>query len=372
MNQFPSNNPFFFGGIATGEHFCDRDREMQSLRKDLENGLNLLIYAPRRFGKTSLICKTLRQMKQRSIFMDLMGLTDENEFINEYFNAISRSLSTTTDKIIAFFKKSLKIRPNISVDFDQTGNPRFALQFSITEQANVLREVLDIPYQLALRNKERIVVVFDEFQEIQRLGFENKLRSVIQHHGDKVAYLFSGSKKSVMARIFFDKSKAFYRSVKHLPIQPIENLFWIDYIQKGFRKYNKSIKTEQILKILEISRGFPYYTQQIAYELFNISSDECRDDLIGRAVTAILDRDANLFLLEWENLSTNQKKALKLLIKSDGKNIYRKEIMEQFRLTNSTLKKAIEGLITKDVIDVNLGVYYLQDPIFLYYMKTRF
>ena len=372
MNKILSNNPFYFGGVVRGKHFCNRKSEMATIQADLNNGINLLIYAPRRFGKTSLIENTLQQINKHHIFLDMMSITDEKEFINDYFNAISKSLYTTTDKLINFFKKILNIRPNISVDFDQTGQAKYSLQFGISEQPDVFKEIVDIPNRYAIHQKKRVIVIFDEFQEIRRLGFEDKLRSAIQAHSDHVAYLFSGSKKSIMTQIFFDKTNAFYRSVKHVPVLPIDAESWIDYIRTGFRNFNKQIDPNHIHAILKISKGFPYYTQQIAYEIFQITAETCNDDHVQQAVSSILDREADLFLFEWENLSTNQKKALKLLINAGGKNIYRKETMEQFSLSNSTMKKAMEGLITKDVIDLNPAGYYLQDPLFAYFLITRF
>jgi hypothetical protein len=311
-------------------------------------------------------------MNTQPVFLDLMGVIDEREFINHYFNAISTSLYTTTDKVITFFKKRLKIRPNISVNFDQTGQAKYSLSFDIPEQPYVFDEVVDLPSRIAIDRKVKVIVVFDEFQEIKRLGFENKLRTIIQNHGDNVAYLFSGSKKSILAQIFFNRSNAFYRSVKHVPISEIDDDSWIEYIRNGFEQYDKHINPEQIMDVLDISKGFPYYTQQIAYELFNITTEKCNNEHVGLAVSLILEREADLFIFEWENLSTNQKKALKLLIHSGGKNIYQKETMEQFGMTNSTLKKAVEGLFAKDVIDLNSDGYYLQDPLFAHFLKTRF
>lgn len=372
MQEIAANNPFYFGGVVSGKHFCNRKAEISTIRNDLDNGLNLLMYAPRRFGKTSLIENTLQSMNAQKIFMDMMSVVDEREFIQQYFNAISTSLYTTTDKLLSFFKKSLKIRPNISVNFDQTGQAKYSLSFDIAEQSAVFNEVLDIPNQCAINQQKRVIVVFDEFQEIKRLGCEDKLRTVIQKHSHNVAYLFSGSKKSIMTQLFFDRANAFYRSVKHVPISAIDDDAWIEYIRDGFERYDKEISPEQITEILDISKGFPYYTQQIAYELFNITPVKCGNKHILQAVSSIMEREADLFLFEWENLSTNQKKALKLLIHSGGKNIYQKKTMEQFGLTNSTQKKAVEGLIAKDVIDISSDGYYLQDPLFAHFLQTGF
>jgi predicted transcriptional regulator len=46
--------------------------------------------------------------------------------------------------------------------------------------------------------------------------------------------------------------------------------------------------------------------------------------------------------------------------------------MDQFGLSSSTIKKAVEGLLEKDVIDRLQGQYYLQDPLFEHYIKMKF
>lgn len=71
------------------------------------------------------------------------------------------------------------------------------------ENSVVLKEVLDLPYLYAKHHNKRVVVVFDEFQEVINLEIEDKLRSVLQHHEDMVSYIFLGSKKSIMTNLFF-------------------------------------------------------------------------------------------------------------------------------------------------------------------------
>ena len=180
-----------------------------------------------------------------------------------------------------------------------------------------------------------------------------------------------GSKKSIMKKIFFDKNKAFYKSVKHFPVAAIPSNEWAIFIKNGFNQEGIDIDDESIEKILAISKGFPYYTQQIAYELFNTCNTEVDEKHIKETVNSILNREEDLFLQEWGNLSQYQKKALKLIIKVQGEKLYSSDAMEQFDLNSSNLKKAIDGLIHKDVIDKYSSNYYLQDPMFEYYIQER-
>ena len=69
-------NPFYYGGVAEETYFCNRVTEINSIKKDINNGLNILIYAPRRFGKTSLIIKALKELKNRYIYMDRIAVNE--------------------------------------------------------------------------------------------------------------------------------------------------------------------------------------------------------------------------------------------------------------------------------------------------------
>ena len=123
-------NPFYYGGAVSSVHFCNRIDEIKELKIDVNAGLNTLIYAPRRFGKTSFVLKTMDELKDEKVkyvFLDLMYLSTLDEFINKYFNVLAKSLEEPTDKIVNFFKSVLNLRPNINVNFDTTGNPSFSL-----------------------------------------------------------------------------------------------------------------------------------------------------------------------------------------------------------------------------------------------------
>lgn len=366
-----SKSPFYYGGVVKDEYFCNRSKEIKELVTDIDSGLNVLLYAPRRFGKTSLVLNALSKTEYAYVFLDLMSIVDTEEFINDYFNAVSKSINTPSNNVVTLFKKVLGIRPNIAVEFDMNGMPSFKLNFLHSEAKKVLNEVLDLPYRYAEYQKKKVIVVFDEFQEVVNIGIEEKLRSVLQHHGDKVSYVFLGSKKSVMKRLFFDKNKPFYKSVKHVPIDRIDSSDWEEYIKNGFKSHGKQISEECIAAILEVSKGFPYYSQQIAYELFHMSDINVEIPMVQIAVDSILEKEEDLFWNEWNHLSQNQKKALKLLIYAAGENIYSKETLEHFHFTSSSLKKAIEGVLTKDVVDHKSSKYYFQDPLFEYWLSKQ-
>ena len=47
----PPTNPFTFGALALDDAFTNRESELRELVADMENGQDVVLYAPRRFGK---------------------------------------------------------------------------------------------------------------------------------------------------------------------------------------------------------------------------------------------------------------------------------------------------------------------------------
>ncbi len=162
-------NPFYYGGTIKDKYFCNRVDELRNLKNDINAGLNTLIYAPRRFGKTSLVLKALNELEKESsikyVFLDLMYVSTVEEFINRYFNLLAKNLEEPTDKIINFFKSILKIRPNINVNFDINGTPNFSLSFNSDELNQTLEDVLNIPMAFTKGGK-KVVIVLMNFKKL--------------------------------------------------------------------------------------------------------------------------------------------------------------------------------------------------------------
>ncbi|MFV0480509.1 MAG: AAA family ATPase [Campylobacteraceae bacterium] len=365
------NNPFYYGGAVEKEHFCNRENEIKELKKDINAGLDILIYAPRRFGKTSFVLKTLKEMQEQNtkyVFLDLMQISTIDEFINRYFNILAKSLEEPIDKVINFFKNVLNLRPNIAVTFDSDMKPSFSLSLSSEDREKTLEDVLNIPLEFAKKN-QNIVIVFDEFQEATTLNLEAKLRSVIQHQNNKVSYIFMGSKKSLLHAMFLDKARPFYKSVKHFKIEEIKLESWERFITSKFNETKKQINKKYIEDIFAITKGFAYYTQQFAHELWNNTNKKVDDEIFYNTLKIIVEREEDLFTLEFDNLTPNQKKALKIVVEKGGKMLYDEQYLAKYQIKSASFQTALQGLLQKDILDKNNKEYYFIDPLFEYWLK---
>src|SRR5579859_6197482 len=83
MMHSSSTNPFTFGDLALDEAFTDREEELRELVSDMRNGQNVLVYAPRRYGKSSLVLRAAQGAMERKAlvgYVDLMKTPTKERF----------------------------------------------------------------------------------------------------------------------------------------------------------------------------------------------------------------------------------------------------------------------------------------------------
>jgi len=161
-------NPFVYGEAVSGEHFCDRANEISELVTDITNGVNVIIFSPRRYGKTSLIRRVLENAKAEGLltfYVDLYPAISKQRFIEIYARAISKGLPGKASRIAKNLREYLpKIIPKIVLDGQSM---RFEFEFDRTADISPhLDDLLEAVSKAAQQHKKNAVVVFDEFQEI--------------------------------------------------------------------------------------------------------------------------------------------------------------------------------------------------------------
>src|SRR5262249_55481027 len=85
------------GNPAEGADFFDRPKKLSKLRRELDNLANILLVAPRRFGKTSLalrLCEeTTREHKRKAVFLNVEGRSDELAFAEKLIDELSERIN---------------------------------------------------------------------------------------------------------------------------------------------------------------------------------------------------------------------------------------------------------------------------------------
>lgn len=74
-------NPFKFGIIVEEEFFTDRVNEVAYITQFVRSANHLILISPRRFGKSSVVAKALKQSKRKHITVNLQQVTSVSDLL---------------------------------------------------------------------------------------------------------------------------------------------------------------------------------------------------------------------------------------------------------------------------------------------------
>lgn len=366
-------NPFNYISIAEGDSFYDRKEETKRIVDTLQGGNNVVLFAPRRYGKTSLVFRAMSQLEQSGIscvYFDLMPVYSLESFAELYLQALYRK-QTSFERFIQMVSALKNIRPKMT--FDDFGKPQFGIEFAETKVSPAtIAQILELPEKMAKEGK-RIVVVMDEFQEIRKLhkfGLEALMRSKIQlqHHAN---YLFLGSKTHIIQDMFLEKNRPFYNSASTLPISTLPERETIDFITSRFASSNIRISEDLCRYIIARVENIPYYIQLLCAEVWQYMMPELHEvssDIIDKCFIRAVDLKSDYYFERTNRLSALQKRLLDALTRS-GDNIYSAEFIKRNQLVGaSSLQKAVAVLLDEGIIDKKGSTYSICNPFYKYYL----
>src|SRR5690348_1994570 len=234
-----TRNPFSFGALALDDAFTDRSAEVAELRADILNGQDVVILAPRRYGKSSLVWRVAQRLARDRVLVaqvDLMTTPTKEKLAEKLAKAIHDDIASplyrAKDRLRVF--SGLRIAPVVTVDAED-GSLGFTFSAGHTREDvdATLERLFELPGRLGAERKRRVALVLDEFQEVVDIDphLPKLMRSVSQEQPE-VAHVYLGSKRHVMRRIFNDDNEPFWRSAKPMELGVISPADFEPYIEE--------------------------------------------------------------------------------------------------------------------------------------------
>jgi hypothetical protein len=366
-------NPFTVGPLALNDSFADRAEELATLVADMRNGQDVLVYAPRRYGKTSLVLTAAQRVGAEGVlvgYCDVVRATTKETLAAAIAEAIHRDMASTPgqalDRASELFR-NLRIRP--TVDFGSDGSVSFSFRVSMRKADidETLEELLELLGRLGVERGRRVVMIFDEFQEIVEIDrhLPRLLRAVFQAQPE-VSHVYLGSRRHLVDAIFNDQNEPFWRGAKNVPLGPIPPQEFARFIRARFEDTEKGVDDDTLSCLLEITGGHPYATQELAYELWQIMptgfSAHAAD--VEAALDAVLRAENGVFETLWENAPGVQRRVMAALAIEPTSSPY----SEAYRRTHdlpatSTVQSAFAALVKKELIGrAEDGTFRIAEP----------
>jgi hypothetical protein len=371
-------NPFKYGPIALDDSFTDRDAEINELAADVLNGQDVVVFAPRRFGKTSLVHRTAQRLTTEKVLVaeiDLWVTPTKEKLAARLAREIADILGISAKaKEIARVFGSLRIRPIVTVEDDGSFGFTFAAGHAVADVDDTLERLLRMLGETAASRSRPVVLILDEFQEIVEIdpGLTKLMRSVFQEQPE-VAHIYLGSKRHLMERIFNDHNEPFWRSTKRIELGPIPADEFKPFVREGFRQNDRHITDEVVDRVLEITGGHPYATQQLCYFLWaqtpeGGTADEVR---LESALSSLLVSEHTHFSDIWDRATGNQRILLSALAEEPGRPQTREYQTRHGLRGSSTTQKAVDALIRQELVTKHDGFVAISEPFLADWIRAE-
>ena len=358
-------NPFIYSHPVAPDDIIDRDDETHQLLASAVGGHYVRLFGPRKYGKTSLLRRVLRDAERQEgmlpMLVDLYGVLSVADVAIRFERAYARQLKGKLRARVEEFLQSTGLGLSLGalgISAKLQLDPR-------TDPLPALHALLDLPLRLEEGGGFRALIVLDEFQDITKVKeMDALIRSHIQFQGEVASFVFAGSEPGLMRELFEQGDRPLYGQAVPMRLGRLADADIAAYIAARFRETKRSVG-EALNPLLGAAQGHPQRAMLLAYRLW------AAIDVGGTATLADWTRAHDAALVElqpefdanWRRLSTSEQKALRAVVAGDG-SPFQKRVLEQLDLPKSTARAALQALLANATVEQQTENYVLVDPLF--------
>ncbi len=335
-------------GIAEGDAFCNRSAERKRLAEYVQDLTHVVVVAPRRYGKSSLVRKVVVENDLLYSWTDFLTVSSKKD--------VEWKVGKAVAGLLYALGASLSIHPN------------FEKNIEIDE---ALMGLDNYAHELG----KRAVVVFDEFQEISMLKDFKVIEALIRHAVERskaITYIFSGSNRHLLVSMFGSSDRPLYRLCQTLTIERISE----DEYQKFLNQvtpeaWRGPLSSDAFSKIMVLTERHPYYVNGLCRMLWRLNEAPTAAD-VAAAWAEYVDSNRKAISSDISGLSLNQKRMIATLAAVPGSAVFGKEFSDYADLSTSSIRQVLEVLTAKDIVyQDDEGVYRLLDPALRYFVLNN-
>lgn len=364
-------NPFFYDRPLPPGEAIDRPVEHGLLTELAEGGQTSRLAAPRRYGKTTLIgalAAELRELRWIVCIADFSRCRTVEDAGQRLYDGWRRGLDRRGTR--AAWKR-IGRELEATLEAGVPGVARAGLRAKGAGRGDRplarLHELLAIPERLASDGGRRVLVVFDEFQDLLTAGddLDGLVRSHVQHHAGIASYCYAGSQASLMRVLFEDRSRPLFGQAREVDLAPLEPEAIAAWVTEGFRAAGRRLPADSASALADGAAGHPQRAAMAAHFLWRQPRlDEAAVHAAERE--ALHAADGELQQL-WADLSRAQRQLLGAVAEGTEQLLSRASL-ESMDLGKSTAQKARDTLLAEGHLRGD-GAIVLTDPFLARWLR---
>ncbi len=370
-------NPFDYGGPVSGDHFAGRTREVAAVVNRLTDHVGIVVTAPRRYGKSSLVKQACEELERKEpspavVHVNLLqagSLTTVAALLLRRLYQVPGGPWHTAKNTVPGFLRRIRMQPTTT--FDASGAPTFTFApgFAPAEISRVFDDAYATLNEIG--RKRPAVLFLDEFQAVADLDehLPRQLKALADQYRN-VAMVLAGSKQHLMESLVLAKGAPLYNMLERMSLGPIPEEDWVPFLLRRAHLGGRPFADETTAHGLwDIAGPVPFDVQQMAYESFNQAGDYIDRRTVEVATSELVHHQAADYARVFERLSPGQRRVLKVLARGP-RTTGSAEFAQEVELANAaSVGRAIQALVTSElVVQCQVG-YAVDDPFFAAWLR---
>lgn len=370
-------NPFALGGVVRGAQFAGRAAELARLRSLARSGERLYLFAPRRYGKTSLLREALEPEAAAEaiivLWCDCLPTTHAADFTARVAEPVVRAARRS--RVVEWAREAARLfarlRPALTVGSD--GEVRVSVDLAPESDAHLgIEDALAAVGKLAAAKKKPVVVVFDEFQQIAAWDsgrrIEALIRTAIQSQ-EGVAYMFAGSQRHLLQEMFGDRGRPLFQLAVPFPLGRLSSEELSPWLAERFRETRVTLEPDAGEALRTTTAGHPWATQYLAHFVWELAQSASPPvvtvETVRQALHEALRAGETLYAGEYGVLTPAQRQVLSVVATDPTTQPTAADYLAKHRLpAKSTVSQALGSLVEKGQVEQEDGRYLIADPLF--------
>ena len=373
---------FNYSRPASGKNYIGRKQETAALGNLLSQGENVILCAPPKTGKTSLIdqavfAQRVGSRKCIAVRCSLLDIRSVSAFVLRLGSSVLAAAGSTPVEYAALAGKYLD-SSHLVFDPERYGGGSEILSLNWDADERDLQAVLALPYAVARERGAQVIVILDEFQNVLLTGSGTMICSQLEAcfaqegSGNGVSYILCASAVNAMKHIM-GRQHFFLKSAALLPLPPVDEREIADYMNRSFLTSGKVPDRNLLLGICRLLRCHLGYLNQYCA----ICDSSARGYLMAPAMNAALDALVSLhephFRAVMADLTGFQVNLLRALLEGHDQFSSVSVIRKYGLHSSANVCRVKEALCKKEIISFDDGDKpAVLDPLFEFWARRDY
>ncbi|MCW8877127.1 MAG: AAA family ATPase [Kangiellaceae bacterium] len=353
-------NPFKFDIEVAGDFFCGRGEEIDELLEHIDNGTNIIMFAKRRIGKSSLLKEVFTHHLPTEILkshIDIYSISNIRELYLKLVRGIEESLigfESNLNKLSRLVDMLQSYFANAKVSLVLSGRPQLKIEATEKDYFSAIESLFDNYFAFLQDHDLHAVIAIDEFQKIVSLNESQKIEELLRTIANKrvnTSFVFTGSKRNILLAMFNDSGRAFFKLGTEFELPPINKNEFFVWVNQRMELKKIHVEKAAFEYLYYSADGETRFIQQVCHQIFRQSEKATSVDLttIKKLISDVIKKKTyNAQLLN--RYTAAQQNTLKLIAITDGSNIYQNELLATSGISKATAQSAVRSLLKEGVI----------------------